>query len=33
LPAELKAEELPTLVVRGRTALLEIAALSRIGGT
>ena len=33
LPANLQAEELPTLAVRGRAAPLEIAALSRIDGT
>jgi adenylate cyclase len=33
LPANLQAEELSTLAVRGRAAPLEIAALSRIGGT
>jgi adenylate cyclase len=33
LPAGLKVEALPTLAVRGRTAPLEIAALSRTGGT
>ena len=32
-PADLKAEELPTLTVRGRAAPLEIAALSRTNGT
>jgi adenylate cyclase len=33
LPAGLKVEALPTLTVRGRAAALEIAALSRTGGT
>jgi adenylate cyclase len=33
LPAGLKVEALPTLAVRGRAAPLEIAALSRTGGT
>jgi adenylate cyclase len=33
LPAELKAEQLPTLVVRGRARPLGVAALERAGGS